>query len=138
MEYSEEMQLITTHFCMTKDIGVHGNMFGGIMLAWVDEAASVMACRVCQTSNMVTLKMEESIFHKKVKVGFLILIYGRVHRIGTTSITLDIEARKRSVYSGEEEQVLVTRVTFVRIDDDGKPTPIESTVRERYKHLGKK
>ncbi len=128
-----EMQLITTHICMTKDIGVHGNMFGGIMMAWIDEAASVMACRVCRTPNMVTLKLEESVFHKKVKVGFLILIYGRVHRIGNTSITLDIEARKRSVYSGDEEQVLVTRVTFVRIDEDGSPTPIANSVKEIYK-----
>lgn len=120
---------------MTKDIGVHGNMFGGIMMSWIDEAASVMACQVCHTPNMVTLKLEESIFHKKVKVGFLIKIYGKVNRIGTTSITLDIKAKKRSVYSGEEEDVLVTRVTFVRIDEDGSPTPIASSVRERYKDL---
>lgn len=135
MTNNEDMNLITTHICMTKDIGVHGNMFGGIMMSWIDEAASVMACQVCHTPNMVTLKLEESIFHKKVKVGFLIKIYGKVNRIGTTSITLDIKAKKRSVYSGEEEDVLVTRVTFVRIDEDGSPTPIASSVRERYKDL---
>lgn len=122
---------------MTRDIGVSGNLFGGIMMAWVDEAASVFACQVCHTPNMVTLKVEEVIFKKKIKVGYLIRIYAEVLQMGRSSITLAIEARKGSVYSGEEEVMLNTRVTFVRVDEAGDPTPIPSSVRERYKHLSK-
>lgn len=122
---------------MTKDIGVHGNLFGGIMMSWIDEAASVMVCQVCHSPNMVTVKVEELIFKKKVRVGFLIKIYGEVIKIGRTSITLRIEARKKSVYSGEEVIVLSTNITFVRIDEAGDPTPIPSTVREKYKTLSK-
>ncbi len=122
---------------MTKDMGVHGNLFGGIMMAWIDEAASVMACQVCHSPNMVTVKIEELIFQKKVKVGFLIKIYGKVAEIGRSSIAMAIEARKESVYSGEEDLVLSTSITFVRLDEGGDPTPIPSTVRERFKHLNK-
>lgn len=131
------MELITTHIAMTKDMGVHGNLFGGIMMAWVDEAASVLACQVCHTPNMVTVKISELIFQKKVRVGFLIKIYGEVFQIGKSSITLAIEARKGSVYSGEEDLVLSTNTTFVRIDEAGDPTPIPTLVRERFKHLSK-
>lgn len=129
------MELITTHICMAKDIGVHGNMFGGIMLAWIDEAASAMAIQVCRTPNMVTVKVDELIFKKKVKEGFLIKIYGEVTHVGNTSLTLNIEARKGSVYSGEEDIVCHTTTTFVRIDEAGDPTPIASSVKEKYKHL---
>lgn len=122
---------------MTRDIGVSGNLFGGIMMAWVDEAASVFACQVCHTPNMVTLKVEEVIFKKKIKVGYLIRIYAEVLQIGRSSITLAIEGRKGSVYSGEEELMLNTRVTFVRVDEAGDPTPIPSSIREKYKHLSK-
>lgn len=131
------MELITTHIAMTKDMGVHGNLFGGIMMAWIDEAASVMACQTCHSPNMVTVKIEELIFQKKVKEGFLIKILGEVAEIGKSSITMTIEARKESVYSGEQDLVLSTRVTFVRLDEGGDPTPIPSPVRERYKHLSK-
>lgn len=131
------MELITTHIAMTKDMGVHGNLFGGIMMAWIDEAASVLACQVCHTPNMVTVKIEELIFQKKVKEGFLIKIFGEVCQIGKSSITMTIEARKESVYSGEQDLVLSTRVTFVRIDEGGDPTAIPSPVRDRYKHLSK-
>jgi acyl-CoA thioesterase YciA len=129
------MQLITTHICMVKDIGVHGNLFGGIMMAWIDEAASAMAIQTCHTPNMVTVKVDELVFKKKVKEGFLIKIYGEVVRVGNTSITFRIEARKGSVYSGEEDVVCTTQTTFVRIDEAGDPTPLPTPVKERYKHL---
>ena len=129
------MELITTHICMAKDIGVHGNMFGGIMLAWIDEAASALTIQVCKTPNMVTIKVDELIFKKKVKEGYLIKIYGEVIKMGNTSLVLKIEARKGSVYSGEEEIVCRTNTTFVRIDEAGDPTPIANSVKEKFKHL---
>lgn len=127
------MKLITTHVCMVKDIGVHGNLFGGIMMAWIDEAASAMAVSICHTPNMVTIKVDELVFKKKVKEGFLIRIYGEVEHMGNTSLTFKIEARKVSVYTGEEDVVVTTNTTFVRIDEEGKPTPIPTIVRERFK-----
>ncbi|MFT5348038.1 MAG: acyl-CoA thioesterase YciA, partial [Bacteroidia bacterium] len=44
-----------------------------------------------------------------------------------------IEARKVSVYTGEEDVVVTTNTTFVRIDEEGKPTPIPTIVKERFK-----
>ena len=131
------MTLITSKIAMAKDLGMHGNLFGGIMMAWIDEAASVLACQVCHSPNMVTVKIDELVFQKKVKEGFLIKIYGEVAQIGKSSITMTIEARKVSVYSQEQDLVLSTTVTFVRIDEAGDPTPIPTPVRERYKHLSK-
>lgn len=117
---------------MTKDLGVHGNLFGGNMLSWIDEAAGTMAATVSQSPNMVTLKINEVIFLKAVKVGYMIKIYGEVSRIGTTSITLKVEARKLNVMTLEEILVVETEITFVRIDEYGGPVPIPQQVRDHY------
>lgn len=117
---------------MEKDLGIHGNLFGGIMLSWLDEAAATMAYEVCHSPNMVTLKIEEVLFKKPVKIGFHLKIYGEVIRVGKTSITLQIEARKHNVYTGDETLVCSTNFTFVRIDDQGDPVPISQKVREEY------
>jgi len=130
-----DMELITQKICMGKDIGVNGTLFGGIMLAWVDEAASIMAMQVCRTPNIVTLKIDELIFRKKVKEGFMIKIYGEVAKMGNTSIVMNVEARKSSVYSGEEIPVCSTQITFVRIDEAGDPVAIADSVKARYQHL---
>ncbi len=129
------MELITTHICMAKDLGVHGNLFGGIMMAWIDEAASSKAVSLCHTPNMVTIKVDELVFKKKVKEGYLIRIYGEVAHMGNTSVTFKIEARKVSVYTHEEDVVVTTNITFVRIDEEGRPTPIPTMVKERFKDL---
>lgn len=119
---------------MAKDIGIHGNLFGGILMSWIDEAAAAFATEYCYTPNMVTLRVGELLFRKPVKTGNHIRIYGEVVKLGTTSITLNIEVRKYSLYSAEETLVCSTNTTFVRIDDDGSPTPIGETVRKNHRH----
>jgi acyl-CoA thioesterase YciA len=126
------MELITTKICMMLDIGVNESLFGGHMLSFLDEAAAAYACQICDTPRMVTKKMEEVVFENPVKVGNIIKIYGEVEKIGTTSITLKMEARKHSVYTGEEKNVCSTKVVFVRIDDEGQPVPISERVKTRY------
>jgi len=81
---------------------------------------------------MVTLHVGELIFKKPLKAGNHVRIYGEVDKLGNTSITLNIEARKYNLYSGDETVVCTTCITFVRIDDDGSPTPIGETVRRKH------
>ncbi len=129
------MKLITQKICMTRDLGIHGNLFGGNMLSWIDEAAASMAADVCNTPNMVTVKIDEVVFKRPVKLGYQILIYGDVLAIGNTSVTMKIEARKRNFYGGEEVVVCTTHITFVRIDDEGNAVPISGDVKRNYKRL---
>lgn len=131
----KEMTLITQKIAMTRDLGVHGNLFGGNMLAWIDEAAGLMATKICRTTNMVTVKMEEVTFKRPVKMGFSISIYGKVVHMGTSSISLYMEARKHNVYSGKETLVTSTKIVFVRIDEVGDPIPIDAPIRELYSDL---
>lgn len=126
------MNLISKKICMAKDIGIHGNLFGGILMSWIDEAAASFATEYCYTPNMVTLRVGELIFKKPVKSGNHVRIYGEVISMGNTSIQLKIEVYKYSLYSAEETLVCSTHTTFVRIDDDGTPTPIGETVRRKH------
>lgn len=117
---------------MSKDIGIHGNLFGGILMSWIDEAAAAFATEYCCTPNMVTLRVGELFFKKPVKSGNHLRIYGDVSHLGNTSITLNNVVCKFSLYSGEETIVCTTNITFVRIDDDGSPTPIGETIKQKH------
>jgi acyl-CoA thioesterase YciA len=126
------MKLITSKIVMARDIGIHGNLFGGTLMAWIDEAAAAFATEYCHTPNMVTVHVGEFTFLKPLKSGQHVRIYGEVMKLGKTSITLKIEARKYNLYSGEETNVCTTLISFVRIDDDGTPTPIGETIRRKH------
>ena len=126
------MELITTYICKKGDIGVHDNMFGGTILSLIDDAAASYASQICDTQKMVTLKIDELVFKRPVKVGSILKIYGQVVNFGNTSVTITIDVRKHSVYTGQQETVTHTKMVFVRIDDDGKPRPIHQHVKDRY------
>jgi len=127
------MELISTHFVKTQDIGYHGNLFGGVMLAWLDEAAAAYAAQVADTPRMVTKHIAGVSFQKPVRPGQIIKIYGEVEKIGKTSLRLNMEARRHSVYNGSQKIVVSTKMTFVRIDGDGEAIPISERVRLKYR-----
>lgn len=120
------MKLISTKICKTGDIGVNDNLFGGIMLSWLDEAGGIMAANVTCSANVITLKMDEVLFKLPVKVKEQIRVYGKVDRLGKTSVSLYLEARRANLKDQTEEVVCSTTMVFVRIDENGKPVLIKS------------
>jgi acyl-CoA thioesterase YciA len=128
------MELITTHPIKKSDLGFHGNLFGGKLLAWIDAAGAAYAAQVCDTPRMVTIAIDKCIFKKPAREGQMLKIYGSVAEIGTTSITLNLEARAHSVYTGQQSIVLSTNIKFVRIDEDGNPIPLADRVKEKVKN----
>tara|TARA_R100000234_G_scaffold92326_1_gene60535 strand:+ start:11922 stop:12353 length:432 start_codon:yes stop_codon:yes gene_type:complete len=132
------MEHISTHICKGQNIGVHGNLFGGIMLSWLDEAGGAFAGQCCDTPRMVTLKLSETVFKKPVRPGHLIKIYGKVVKMGNTTVTIKLEARRHSVYNGTQKSVCETEITYVRVDGDGDAIPLSNKVKEKFKNDGKK
>lgn len=129
------MELITTKVCMTKDIGVHGNLFGGKMLAWLDEAGAAFSCQVADSTNMVTKRISEVNFQKPVKTGRIVKIYGKVIGIGNTSVSIALEARSHNPYSGKQKVVCQTQMIFVQIDEDGESLPLSKKVKDKFTNL---
>lgn len=127
------MRLISTNLCKTSDIGINNNLFGGRMLSWLDESGGIMAAEKVCSRNIVTLKMDQVLFKQAVKVNDHIRIYGKVVKVGNSSISLYLEARRFDFCSQKEIPVCSTGMTFVKIDDFGKPQRIENKIREELK-----
>ena len=124
-------ELIATHMCKESNVGYHGNLFGGTMLAWLDEAGAAFTAQVCGSPRMVTKCISEVTFKKPVRPGQIIKIYGDVVKIGSSSITIKLSARRHSVINGSQRAVCDVQMIFVRIDGDGEPVPIQN-VKVKY------
>ena len=68
----DKMKHITTHPIKKSDLGFHGNLFGGKLLAWMDAAGAGFASEVCDTPRMVTKAIDECVFNKPAKEGQLL------------------------------------------------------------------
>lgn len=135
MGAKDKMLYITQHPIKKSDLGFHGNLFGGKLLAWLDAAGAAYAMEVCDSPRMVTVKIDECVFKKPAKEGQLLKIYGKVLDIGKSSLTLELEARSHNVYSGTQSVILSTNIKFVRIDENGDSIPVSDRVKTKYGFL---
>jgi|TARA_B100000497_G_C7273143_1_gene190752 acyl-CoA thioesterase YciA len=126
------VKYITQHPIKKSDLGFHGNLFGGKLLAWLDAAAAGFASEYCDTPRMVTKSIDKCLFNKPAREGQLLKIYGKVDSVGNTSITLMLEARSHNVYNGKQNVILATNITFVRIDEQGEAIPISERVHSKF------
>lgn len=114
---------VTSHHVLTLNLGVAGNLFGGILLCWVDEAAALYAHKVA-INTFVTYEMDKVRFLRPCKTGEIVNISARL--LGTTRSGLEIEMKAERIHgmSGEPEQVLTTRVIMVAVDETGVKTAL--------------
>jgi acyl-CoA thioesterase YciA len=111
---------VTSKLCMTRDVGLRHTLFGGNMMAWMDEAASIFAHGYTGEEAMVTLKFGEILFVNKVKEGHIVNFYVTNPKVGRTSISFDLEG-----VTDQNMLVVKTSTVYVAIDKDGRPKTIE-------------
>ncbi len=126
------MKLIGVHPIKHNDLGFNNTLFGGKLLYWIDGDAVAYAMEVCDTPRMVTVRMDECVWKKPAGPSHIIKMYADVNEFGTSSLTLNIEARRHNVYSGKQQVVLSTNIKFVRVDEDGESVPISERVKQKY------
>lgn len=119
-----EMQIRT--IAMPADANPNGDIFGGWVLSQMDVAGGLAAARRAR-GRVVTVGIEAMTFVRPVAIGDVLCCYGDVERVGTSSITVAIEAWKIRWYDRREERTLVTegRFTYVAIDEQGRKRAVD-------------
>ena len=109
---------------MPADCNANGDIFGGWVMAQVDLAGSVLPARYTQ-GRMATVAVNEFIFKQPVRVGDILSFFSKVSRIGRTSITVKVEVyAERFTAQGQYIKVTEATLTYVAIDENGKPREI--------------
>lgn len=110
---------------MPKDSNPLGDIFGGWIMAQVDMAGAVVASQRAG-GRVVTIAVTEFLFKQPVYIGDLISCYGKIVKIGRTSITVKVEvcAQRNRI---EKDCVKVTEATlvYVAVDENRKPKEIQ-------------
>jgi acyl-CoA thioesterase YciA len=120
----EGRELVLKVIPMPADTNGNGDIFGGWVMAQVDLAGSVLPARYVR-GRMATVAVNEFIFKQPVRVGDILSFYAHVTRIGNTSITVQVEVfAERFRAQGQYVKVTEASLTYVAIDDEGRPRPI--------------
>lgn len=114
--------MITHRLVLPGDLNQYGHLFGGRLLAWIDEASWIAATLEHPHCRLVTIGMKEATFRHPVKKGDILIIDSQKAKQGNTSVTYQIH-----VFNGTKDKsdpIFSTRVTFVNLDENDQKTPI--------------
>ena len=115
---------------MPRDTNPAGTIFGGVILSYLDQAGAEETRRH-GADQVVTVAMNEVVFHEPVYVGDLVSFYTSLVRVGRTSITVQVEV-EASRRRDRRERVRVTEaeITYVNVDESRRPSPIRVAAGE--------
>jgi acyl-CoA thioesterase YciA len=108
---------------MPADANANGDIFGGWVLSQMDLAGGSLAAQRAR-GRVATVAITSMSFHLPVFVGDEVSCYGRVIKVGHSSITIHIESWARRHRSGERVKVTEGTFTFVAIGEDRKPRSV--------------
>jgi len=115
----EMMELI-----LPNDTNRLGNLLGGRLMHWIDIAAAITATRHAQRV-CVTASVDELHFHHPVKQGEVVILQASVNRAFRTSMEVGVRVTKEDPLTGQRKHTNTAYLTFVAIDETGKPIPVE-------------
>jgi len=122
----QDKELVIKVVAMPGDMNPDGDMFGGWIMSQMDLAAYVHA-RKLSKERIVTVAIDNIVFHKPVYTGDCLMCYASTQRIGRTSITVKIDVEVERKDSNLVEKVTEGSFVFVAIGADRKPVPLSNS-----------
>jgi acyl-CoA thioesterase YciA len=109
---------------MPSDANIHGDVFGGWIMAQVDIAGSLPAVKRAN-GRVATIAVNSFLFKHPVFVGDLLSFYAHVVKVGNTSVTVQVEVyAERNRLDSEIVKVTEATLTYVATDNNRKPRPL--------------
>lgn len=113
-----QMNFYTRKWVKPEDLNAHGTLFGGRLLAWIDEEAAIYTIVQLGTNRCVTKYMSEINFINSAKQGDIIELGIKATRFGKTSLTLMCEVRNKIT---QKTILTIDTIVFVAVDTEGQP-----------------
>ncbi|RKN81078.1 acyl-CoA thioesterase [Ulvibacterium marinum] len=124
------MRFHTRKWVKPEDLNANQTLFGGRVLAWIDEEAALYSIIQLENKRVVTKYISEINFMSTAEQGDIVEIGIEVVKFGQSSLTLNCEVRNKMT---RETIVTVDNIIMVNLDENGKPVPHGKTKIEFVK-----
>ena len=128
------MRFHTRKWVKPEDLNPNGTLFGGKLLAWIDEEVALYTIIQLENPKIVTKFISEINFMSSAIQGDIVEIGMDVIKFGKSSLTIKCEVRNKMTH---ETILTVDNIIMVNLDKNGKPTPHGKTkiefVKDRLK-----
>ncbi|MBI4550962.1 MAG: acyl-CoA thioesterase [Candidatus Latescibacteria bacterium] len=124
-----DSQVERAEIVLPNDANPLGNILGGRVMHLIDITAAIAAQRHSRR-QVVTASIDEVDFHHPITVGQLIILKASVNFAGRTSMEIGVKVFSEDILTGEQQHTSSAYLTFVALDDHGRPTPVPGVIPE--------
>ncbi len=112
-----------TQMVLPPDTNMHGTLFGGRLLQWIDICGAIAAQRHCRT-KVVTASMDDMHFSVPIQEGDVVILWATVNYVHRSSMEVGVRVEREAPLTGERVHAATSYLTYVALDESGKPHPI--------------
>ena len=120
VDYSRTEQV---HILFSRDLNHQGKLYGGQLMAWIDEIAAVVAMRLCG-GNIVTASVDHLDFKSGARLGETLYMQAFLTYVGRTSMEVRVDSYVENMEDGSRHLINRAYLVTVAIDQDGRPVPV--------------
>ena len=124
----QESEAETTIVMLPSDANPLGNVFGGMILKYVDLLAGLVAKRHAGHANIVTASMDSMTFLKPVYIGNALILKARINYVRKSSMEVEVKIEAEDLNKSQKVHTGTAYVTLVALDEKGKPTEVPKLV----------
>lgn len=117
------------HLVLPPDTNALGTIFGGRIVEWIDIAAAIVASRHCRRTA-VTASIDELHFLAPVKLGEIVILKASINFVHKSSMEIGVRVESENPKTGERKKTSTAFLTFVALDEAGKPTTVPELALE--------
>jgi acyl-CoA hydrolase len=121
--------VVLSQVMLPEDTNPVGNVHGGTIMKIIDNAAYVVASRHAR-KNTVTASIDKIDFHNPVFLGDLLILKASINWVGRSSMEIGVRVEAENLKTGEIRHTSSAYLTFVALDDNGKPCLVPQLILE--------
>ena len=125
----QESAVEMRYLVMPNDTNPQNSIFGGVVMAWIDMAAAMVAERH-SNRPVVTVHVDDISFKAPIKIGDHVLIKASINYVGKSSMLVGVKVIAENPFTGIARHTTTAYLVFVALDDIGRPIQIRSLIPE--------
>ncbi len=125
----KETRITMSHVMLPQDTNPAGNVHGGSVMKWIDNAAASVAIRHTR-GNAVTASVDRLDFHNPVFLGNLLTLKASLNLVGRSSMEVGVRVEAENPYTGEITHTASAYLTLVALNENGKPKEVPGLTLE--------
>lgn len=136
-------QITMAHMMLPEHTNSDGNIHGGVIMKFIDDAAAVVAMKHAR-KTVVTASIDKLDFHRPVFSGNLLVLKAALNLTGTSSMEIGVRVEAEDLTRGTISHIASAYLSFVAIDENRTPIPVppyeprDAEEKRRYQEAKKR